>query len=292
MNAVDFFKDGLETSTSKVMTRAERMGQLTKSLAPQGLGWAIYTTRKDNKTVYIANHGEYFNRIIIDGADVWPAHGYITHTFEKAGPHLVYLGLDPDTTTLLGCFSECKQLNMLDLSNWKTDKITSMHGMFSYCQNLVSIRTKKWNVENITDASRAFYKCERLKFLDINGWNIKRVQDTRYMFGDCVSLSDLDLSDWNTKDLYNADHMFSGCAILGVLNLGGWDVKKLRIADNMFSGCGIIHLNLSGWDVGGLRNRLSMFYGYNEWGYFDLEGWSASDVDEILKICPNIAYGQ
>lgn len=266
MNAIDFCEDKLGTSTSKVMTRAERMEQLTKSLTPQELGWAIVTTSEANETTCITACGEYFNRIIIDGVDIFPADGGIMHTFEKAGPHLVYLGLDPETTTLEDCFWGCNNLKTLRLSNWKKDKITSTKNMFRYCKGLVS--------------------------LDLGGWNTEKLQNAEDMFCYCASLTSLDLSGWNTENLHTVHGMFRDCESLTSLNLGGWNIACLLAEAGIFAYDYVHVIGNDKWGHERAPGTRNIFYNCNSLTSLDLSGWTPFVVEEIRNQYPNAVIKQ
>ena len=53
-------------------------------------------------------------------------------------------------------FSKCSSLTSLNLSNFKTNKVTNMSYMFSKCSSLTILNLSNFNTNNITDMSEMF----------------------------------------------------------------------------------------------------------------------------------------
>ena len=70
-----------------------------------------------------------------------------------------------DTTNVMnmnGMFSECSNLEKLDLKNFNTEKVTNMWSMFSECSNLKNLDISNFNTSNVKSKGGIFYKCENL----------------------------------------------------------------------------------------------------------------------------------
>ena len=67
-------------------------------------------------------------------------------------------------------FGHCSSLlNLPDISNWKTHKVTDFSGIFNGCESLVSLPDiSKWNTSNAINVSRMFLLCKSITFLFIS----------------------------------------------------------------------------------------------------------------------------
>ena len=52
--------------------------------------------------------------------------------------HLIRYSIS-STNDFYGMFTQCKELEYLDLSNFNTSKVTTMEGIFELCSNLKQI---------------------------------------------------------------------------------------------------------------------------------------------------------
>lgn len=80
------------------------------------------------------------------------------------------------------------KLTTLDVSNWKTSKVTDMSYMFSQCANLTSLDVSKWDTSNVTDMEYMFQGCSELTSLDASNWDTSKVSNMEYMFYACSKL--------------------------------------------------------------------------------------------------------
>ena len=59
-------------------------------------------------------------------------------------------------------FFDCSNLTSLDLSSFKTSKVTTMNAMFSGCSDLTELDLASFNTKDVTNMHQMFYNCEKL----------------------------------------------------------------------------------------------------------------------------------
>ena len=58
-------------------------------------------------------------------------------------------------------FSGCIALTNINLSSFKTPKVTDMSMMFIYCSNLNNLNLSSFDVKNSTDITSMFHGCKK-----------------------------------------------------------------------------------------------------------------------------------
>ena len=53
-------------------------------------------------------------------------------------------------------FQYCKNIIEIDLSNFKTNNVTTMEGMFSWCTSLISINLSNYDGSSVTTVEEMF----------------------------------------------------------------------------------------------------------------------------------------
>lgn len=147
-------------------------------------------------------------------------------------------------------FSECSNLQALDLSDFNTFKVTNMEGMFNSCSTLKVLDLECFNTNSVTDMSSMFSRCSNLLNLNISNFNTANVTDMSSMFSICSKLEVLDLSNFNTANVTNMGLMFSyiGLAVDGgtELILGpNFKIDSLKDFANIFTGARIKSIKCS-----------------------------------------------
>ena len=101
-------------------------------------------------------------------------------------------------------FFDCRSLELLNLSNFDTSKVTNMSYMFSGCRALLRLELSSFNTSNVTSMNNMFIICGHLHYLDISNWDTSNVTNMSRMFGFCNSLTTikgtLDLSSCEKVD--------------------------------------------------------------------------------------------
>ena len=78
-------------------------------------------------------------------------------------------------------FSECNELEYLDLSTFNTSKITNMEGLFNNCNKLKKIKgLNNFNTSNVINMVKMFQSCTELEYLDLSNFDTSKVTNKRY----------------------------------------------------------------------------------------------------------------
>lgn len=135
-------------------------------------------------------------------------------------------------------FSNCTQLESIDLRNLKTDNTTMMSYMFAQCKSLQSLDLSSLNTENLTEMRGMFLGCEALTSLKLDNFNISKVKFLDSAFYGCKSLTTLDLSSFSTQDYQEMSFLFWGCSNLKTIYVSElWNSENNIYANDMFMDC-------------------------------------------------------
>lgn len=97
------------------------------------------------------------------------------------------------------------------LTNLNTEKVTDMSFMFSDCSNLQNLDLSSFNTSNVTFMPDMFYGCGALTSLDLTNFDMSRIESVFEMFKWCVNLATVYCNnDWQREGLTSGD-MFNGC---------------------------------------------------------------------------------
>ncbi len=141
-----------------------------------------------------------------------------------------------EVTDMRYMFSECKNLEALDLSTFNTAKVKNMAKMFRHCEKLASLNLSTWDTSNLTDMNYMFQSCRKLSTPDLSNFNTAAVKNMSGAFVDCQAFTVLDLRNFNTSNVTNMRRMFDGCKAIS-LDLRGFDVSKVNDMYQMFRNC-------------------------------------------------------
>ena len=100
-------------------------------------------------------------------------------------------------TTVAGMFTNCKSLEVMDLSGWATKgmvKLNNISSMFTDCPKLQNVNLSGWYSYNLVNATKAFMNCSNLVTINMDGMNLKKVANMMSMFTGCTNLSDESLN--------------------------------------------------------------------------------------------------
>ena len=114
-------------------------------------------------------------------------------------------------------FTGCSSLTNLDLSSFKTPKLTNV-GYFLYnCSKLSTLDISNFDTTNVTDIHRMFQNTA-LKKLDLRNFNITNATDLRFMFAEMKNLEEVlvDKNKWIINAGANAEYMFYASKISSV----------------------------------------------------------------------------
>ena len=206
--------------------------------------------------------------------------------FDKKGDHTIklkfYIFLKNGSHLFLGCknicnidlslfktdkmthmsemFNGCENLKNLNLSSFDTRYVINMTGMFYDCYNLVNLNLSSFDTKNVINLSSIFYNCKNLMHLNLSSFDTKNVIDMSYMFYNCNNLINLDLSSFDTRNVQNMSYMFANCNRLMNLNLSSFDVKNVKKKVHMFDDCGKLeNIVINNTLYGQMSQELSKF---------------------------------
>ena len=178
-------------------------------------------------------------------------------------------------------FSECSKISKLDLSCFNTAKVTNMLGMFSKCYNLEELDLSSFSTENVIHMINMFSACESLTQLDLSKFDTSQVIDMRKMFYGCYRLLKLNISNFDTSSVVNMLGMFSDCVSLTQLDLSSFDTSAVISMSCMFSACeSLTQLDLSNFDTDIVTNMNSMFYDCKALTQLDISNFNTHNVDD------------
>ena len=179
-------------------------------------------------------------------------------------------------------FCACSSLIEVDVSNWKTDNVTTMDGMFCGCRNIKTLDVSNWNTENVMDMASMFEECSSLTNLDVSGWKTEKVENMSWMFYDCSSLTDLDVSKWETGNVTDMYAMFCDCSKLKKLDVSNWKTGRVTKMRGMFEDCSeLTSLDVLGWNTLNVTDMYAMFIRCSSLTNLDVSKWKTDNVTNM-----------
>ena len=145
-------------------------------------------------------------------------------------------------------FSELKQIEILDLSQFDTSKVKDMENMFSECYKLKGIKgLEKFNTSNIINMAGMFEKLYEKESLDLSSFDTSIVTNMSLMFNECHKLKEIKgIEKFITINVEILNSMFQGCNEIKSLNLSNFETIKVYDISFMFFNCDKLeYLNLS-----------------------------------------------
>ena len=113
-----------------------------------------------------------------------------------------------------------------------------MRGMLYGCSDLKTLDLSVFKTDKVTDMEEMFYNCSSLKTIDVKGFKTDNVEDMSGMFSGCSSLTNLDLSGFKTDNVTDMKELFNNCSNLATIYAGdGWSTEKVKWGNAMFYNC-------------------------------------------------------
>ena len=137
------------------------------------------------------------------------------------------------------------QLEELDLSDWNTEKCTTMANMFQGCKTIRTINLSGWNTASVTTLSSMFYLCDSLEeVIGLKDWTTASVTNMQSAFAGCKSLSNVEgIQKWNTSRVTNMQSMFEGCESISSLDLTAWSTDSIAESLGIMGYNGLYNFN-------------------------------------------------
>ena len=100
-------------------------------------------------------------------------------------------------------FSELKQIEILDLSQFDTSKVKDIENMFSECYKLKEIKgIEKFNTSNVINMAGMFEKLYEIQSLDLSSFDTSKVTNMSLMFNECHKLKEIKgIENFNTNNV-------------------------------------------------------------------------------------------
>ena len=156
-----------------------------------------------------------------------------------------------NVTSMRSMFRDCWRLSELDVSHFDTSNVTNMGSMFRGCESLKELDVSHFDTSNVTIMGAMFYHCCHLTELNVSHFDTSNVTSMWAMFHYCYSLIKLDLSNFDTSSVTTMGYMFCYCWSLKELDLSHFKMTQVEYVGSMFKDCrSLISLNLSGFDSG------------------------------------------
>lgn len=200
------------------------------------------------------------------------------------------IGMDNwDTSEALnmnGMFMNTLKLENLDVSNFNTEKVTSMSGMFHITNPGTSTLTKitglnHFNTQNVTDMGMMFSGQNKLTELDVSNFDTKKVEKMQNMFEKTMALKKLDVSNFVTDNVEKVDYMFAYCKA-DITGLKNFNMSKVQEFNSMFTYSNLIDIKeLENWDTSNATSFSSMFANCRSLQSIDVSKWNTQNVTDI-----------
>ena len=180
-------------------------------------------------------------------------------------------------------FSNCDNLNEIDLSSFNTEKCTKMNHMFYGCIDLKNVNLTSLVTKNSTDMSFMFARCENISNLNLDSFDTEKVTNMEAMFSDCYRLTKINLSHFNTKNVINMSGMFHECCNLINLDLSSFNTKKVVSMRNMFYWCSNLrNVNVKSFNTENVTDMYMMFKHCINLREIDLSSFNTEKVTSVF----------
>ena len=254
---------------------------------------AKYKTNRQKQNINLINkkYADNIVELIIDNQKVNSSYN---HTFKKKGIHSVKMLLNTDglDTGKMMFFNISRLISINFTEKFNTTNMLSMKGMFKDCKNLQSIKLSNFKTDHIRDFSFMFDNCESLSKLNISNFNTEKSNDISYMFGNCISLTSLQLNSFNTKNVVDMGGLFSGCSSLTSIDLSSLNTKNVKYMLYMFQNCSSLkNIDISSFNTENLRDMSYMFRDCSKLKNIDLSKFNTQNVSNLEGIfmgCSNL----
>jgi len=160
------------------------------------------------------NEGEYFFegkenvkkkekiKIIINGEI---KSNIFKYKFKKEGEYKIYY-ISEELKRMSSMFWGCSELKEINLTSFKTDKVTDMSYMFWGCSGLKEINLTSFKTDKVTNMSYMFSRCSELQKINLKSFKFDSETNMWHMFYECSGLKEINLTSFKTD---NVTYMYS-----------------------------------------------------------------------------------
>lgn len=149
-------------------------------------------------------------------------------------------------TQMMQTFSNCEQLQSLDLQMIDTSNVVSFMQCFKCCNSLQKLDIHTWKFDKARNMQEMFSGDRELKEIDTSNWNLNTVNFMVETFMDCKQLTELKSRSWGLHSVYEMDRCFRGCVKLVNMDLQNCDILDNISLNGTFDGSGVESLYKSG----------------------------------------------
>ena len=192
-------------------------------------------------------------------------------------------------TSMSSMFVNCSNIESLDVSNFKTENVTSMYQMFNGCSNLTELDLTNFNTSNVTNMALMFQNCSNLKGVNTQSFNTSKVTKMNSMFENC-GVDSLNLKNFDTGNVTDMAAMFKNCKATSI-DVSSFDTRNVTNMSSMFDSCKVKNLDLSSFDTRNVTNMNMMFRWYGALETLDIRNFDTSKVTNMNSMfagCANL----
>ena len=167
-----------------------------------------------------------------------------------------------NVTSMESAFRGCSSLETLDLTSFKTPKLTNTAFAFNECSKVKEIKlSENFDTSNVTNMRYMFCSCSELTTVDVSHFNTAKVTSMRSMFNGDHELGNIDVSGWNTSNVTDMAFMFNCCEHFTELNITNFDTSKVTDISVMFASCWRLqHIDIRNFDTSNVTNMEALFW--------------------------------
>lgn len=138
------------------------------------------------------------------------------HNWNPINNKTLFLAFGRNGGTSVPVIMNTKSIN---ISNWDNNELLIMAGTFQYLP-LEDINISNFKTPKVTNMDYTFTKCINLKELDLSSMITRYVTTMNGMFKNCISLTKLNICNFDTTSLINNTDMFLNCNSIHEFILG------------------------------------------------------------------------
>ena len=170
---------------------------------------------------------------------------------------------------------------------FNTTELTSMGYMFNRCENLQHVDFSHYRGEKVTNMTYMLYRCYALTYVDFSNFNAISLKDMSYMFCFDNELTSINFSNFNAQKIENLSRTFYTMNKIEYLDLSSFNGENLKITAYTFSG-GYKWLDLSNFnlDPSKITDSGFMFQGVNSVKKIKLINCSPEAVSFMMNYLP------
>ena len=178
-------------------------------------------------------------------------------------------------TSLEGAFRNCIRMDVTATDVPNLHGVNDLSNMFNDCDSLVYNPTiNTWRIDSITNIEAMFLDAKKFN-QPIGSWNTENVTNMSRVFYRATSFNQ-DISGWNTSNVTTMQSMFY---LAEAFNqpIGGWNTANVTSMWGMFKDAKVFNRDISGWNTSNVTTMLSMFYSAKAFNQ-DIGNWNVEKV--------------